>query len=165
MLLGEILHSGVVKTSLDSTEKYAVIAELVDLLIEAGDLDRSLRDHIREAVEARERSMSTGMEMGVALPHGSSDRLHKMIGALGITRDGIEFDCLDGQPARFILLLVLPRDEFQIHVRTLAGISHLLNERSFRDALINANDVDEILGRIQREEKGSIFDRLRRRTE
>lgn len=164
MLLGEILHPGVVKTSLEANEKYGVIAELVDLLIEAGDLDRSLRAHIREVVEARERSMSTGMEMGIALPHGSSDRLHKMIGALGIAREGIEFDCLDGHPARFVLLLVLPRDEFQIHVRTLAGISHLLNESSFRDALINAKDVDDILGRIHREEKGSIFDRFRRRS-
>ena len=163
MLLGEILHQGVVKTSLESTEKYAAIAELVDLLVEAGDLDASLRDHIRESVEARERSMGTGMEMGVALPHGSSDRLHTMIGALGIARGGIDFNCLDGLPARFILLLVLPRDEFQIHVRTLAGISHLLNETSFRDALINAKDVDEILDRIQKEEKGSIFDRLRKR--
>lgn len=164
MLLGEILHPGVVKTSLESSDKYAVIAELVDLLVTSGDLDTSLRDHIREAVEARERSMSTGMEMGVALPHASSNRLNTMIGALGIAREGINFDCLDGLPARFILLLVLPRDEFQIHVRTLAGISHLLNESAFRDALIDANGVDDILGRIQREEKGSIFDRLRRPT-
>ncbi len=163
MLLGEILHRGVIKPELAAREKFAAIDELVDLLIEAKDLPRHLRDAARDVILARERSMSTGMEMGIALPHGSCDRIENMIGALGISRKGIEFECLDDEPARLILLLVLPRHEFQIHVRTLAGISHLLQETAFRDALMAAEDADSILKLIRSEEQSSIFDGFRRR--
>ena len=163
MLLGEILHRGVIKPELAAQEKYAAVDELIELLIEAKDLPRHLRDAVRDVVLTRERSMSTGMEMGIALPHGSCDRIENMIGALGISREGIEFDCLDGEPARLVLLLVLPRHEFQIHVRTLAGISHLLQETTFRDALMTAKDPDTILKLIRSEEQSSIFDGFRRR--
>ncbi len=163
MLLGEILHRGVIKPKLAAQEKYAAIDELIDLLIEAKDLPRRLRDAVHNVVVDRERSMSTGMEMGIALPHGSCDRVENMIGALGLSPKGIEFECLDGEPARLILLLVLPRHEFQIHVRTLAGISHLLQETAFRDALMAAKDADTILKLIRSEEQSSIFDGFRRR--
>lgn len=120
------------------------------------------RDSARDAVIAREQSMGTGMEMGIALPHGSSEQVENLIGALGIAHAGIDFDCLDGQPARLILLLVLPRNELQVHVRTLAGISHLLNGDAFRKSLLEAKDADTILKLIRKEERSSIFDGFRR---
>ena len=163
MLLGEILHRGVIKPELAAQEKFAAIDELIDLLIEAKDLPLHSRDAARDAIIARERSMGTGMEMGIALPHGSCDRIENMMGALGVSPGGIEFECLDGQPAHLVLLLVLPRHEFQIHVRTLAGISHLLQETSFRNALMAAKDADTILKLIRGEEQSSIFDGFRRR--
>ena len=163
MLLGEILHRGVIKPELAAEDKFAAIDELIELLIEARDLPLSLRDSAREAILAREESMSTGMEMGIALPHGSCDRIENMMGALGIAPKGIDFECLDGEPAHLVLLLVLPRHEFQIHVRTLAGISHLLQETAFRNALMAAKDADTILKLIRNEEQSSIFDGFRRR--
>ncbi|MCH9040418.1 MAG: PTS sugar transporter subunit IIA, partial [Chloroflexi bacterium] len=114
-----------------------------------------------EAIAAREKSAGTGMEQGVALPHGSSDRVENVFGALGISRKGIDFDSLDGLPAKIVLLLVLPRRDFHVHVRTLAGISHLLNEASFRKSLENAKSPDAILKLIRTEEHSSVFDRLR----
>ena len=163
MLLGEMLHRGVIQPELAAGEKYAAIDELIGLLIEAKDLPLHLRDSVRDTVVARERSMSTGMEMSIALPHGSCDRIENMMGALGISKVGIDFECLDGQPAHLVLLLVLPRHEFQIHVRTLAGISHLLQETAFRDALMAAKDPDTVLKLIRKEEQSSIFDGFRRR--
>ena len=163
MLLGEILHRSVIQPDLAAEEKYAAIDELIELLIAAKDLPNSLRGAVREAVVARERSMSTGMEDGIALPHGATVRVENLVGALGISRKGIDFGCLDCQPARLILLLVLPRDEFQVHVRTLAGISHLLNEASFREALLAAEDADAVLSLIRAEERRFEFDTFRRR--
>ncbi|PCJ51333.1 MAG: PTS sugar transporter subunit IIC [Candidatus Hydrogenedentota bacterium] len=163
MLLGEILHRAVIKTDLEASTKDAAIAELVDSLIEAKDLTPNLRKPVLHALNARERSMSTGMEMGIALPHGTSPDITNLVGALGISTAGIEWQCLDDQPANLIMLLVLPRHEFQVHVRTLAGISHLLNEETFRTALINAPDADTILKLIRKEETGSIFDGFRKR--
>lgn len=163
MLLGEILHRGVIKTSLEAADKYQAIEELVDLLIETQDLPQALRGDVIAAVRAREESMSTGMEQGIALPHGSSSQTENLMGALGISHRGIDFGCLDGLPARLILLLVLPRHEFQVHVRTLAGISHLLNQAAFRESLIAAKTPDAILKLIRTEEHASIFDRFRLR--
>ncbi len=163
MLLGEILHRAVIKTDLEASTKDAAIAELIDLLIDAKDLTPNLREPVLHALYARERSMSTGMEMGIALPHGTSPGIPNLVGALGISAAGIDWQCLDDQPARLIMLLVLPRHEFQVHVRTLAGISHLLNGESFRNALINAPNADTILKLIRKEETGSIFDGFRKR--
>lgn len=73
MLLSEMLHARVVKTHLEAENKYEAIEELVDLLIEAHEIPLSLRDHVVEVITERERSMSTGMEHGIALPHGSSE--------------------------------------------------------------------------------------------
>ena len=163
MLLGEILHRGTIKTSLDSTDRFGAIDELIDCLLVSQDLTMSQRNSARDAVIEREQSMGTGMEMGIALPHGSSDQIENLIGALGIAHHGIDFECLDGKPANLILLLILPRDEIQVHVRTLAGISHLLNGDTFRNALLDAPNADTILKLIRKEERSSIFDGFRRR--
>ena len=92
MLLGEILHRSTIKISMDSTEKFAAIDELINTLVDSGDLTLAQRDSARDAVIAREQSMGTGMEMGIALPHGSSEQFENLMGALGIAHDGIDFD-------------------------------------------------------------------------
>jgi mannitol/fructose-specific phosphotransferase system IIA component (Ntr-type) len=163
MLLGEILHRGAIQTFLKSTEKFAAIDELIDVLIDSQDLTMAQQESARDAIVTREHSMGTGMEMGIALPHGSSEQVENLVGALGISRDGIDFNCLDGDLAHLILLLVLPRDEIQVHVRTLAGISHLLNGDAFRKSLLDAKDAGTILKLIRKEERSSIFDGFRRR--
>lgn len=163
MLLGEILHRDAIKLGLDATEKFQAIEELVDWLVQAGEVPLTLRDHVLEAVHARERSMSTGMEDGVALPHGTSTHLPSLVAAMGISKAGIDFECLDGKLAHIVLMLVLPRDQFQVHVRTLAGISHLLNQAPLRKALIQAESVDAIIATISVEEQQSLFDRFRKR--
>lgn len=153
MLLGDILKADTITASLHARERFAAIDELIDLLVGAHVLPASLREHVAEVVKARERSMSTGMEDGVALPHGATDRVDHVLGALGLSADGIDFGCLDGRPARLVILLVLPRRKFQVHVRTLAGISHLLNGADFRHDLFNARDAEAILRRIREEEQ------------
>ena len=120
MLLGELLHEGVLKTGMEARDKHEAIDELADLLVESHEIPLSLRDHVVEAIMNREKTMSTGMENGIALPHGASDKVSDIIAALGIAPDGIPFESLDGQPAKIIVLLILPRQEFQAHVRTLA---------------------------------------------
>lgn len=161
MLLGEILHRGVIKTRLESTEKFAAIEELVNLLAEAGDVPPHLLSHVRDVVFAREHSMSTGLEQGVALPHGSTDQLDRIIGALGLAPEGLPFDSIDKQDARLVVLVILPRKKFQAHVRTLAGIAHLLHARAFRERLVSAKTVDEVLALIATEEEKEDFERFR----
>ncbi len=157
MLLGEILHRSVIQPDLAARDKNAAIDELIDVLIRAGDLPVRLREAVREVILAREQAGSTGMGAGVALPHGATDRIENIVGALGISRNGIDFDSVDGEPARLIILLVIPRNEFQTYVRDLAGIAHLLDDASFRETLIAAPDADALLKLVRREEHSPGF--------
>ena len=158
MLLGEILHSGLIKLNLDAQTKEEAIEELVDLLVEAGKAPEDLRQHLLDVVMEREQTMSTGMDHGIALPHASSDKINQIIGALGTTPEGIPFNTLDGEPARLLILLVLPRHNFQGHVRTLAGIAHLLSNPGFRESIINAPDEKTVLDIVEKaEHQNSLF--------
>ena len=156
MLLGDILHTSVVKTDLEARDKYDAIEQLVDLLIRSEQIPQSLRSHIIDVVEERERSLSTGMEHGIALPQGSSVRIDEIVAAMGLSRQGVPFDTLDGEPARLIILIILPHRNFQGHVRTLAGIAHLLNNGNFRERLMSAASVGEALALIHDEERRDI---------
>jgi len=153
MLLGDILHPEVVDTEFEAKSKYEAIDKLIDLLVKANEVPDGLRDHLRDVIEDRERSLSTGMEHGIALPHGASDQVQEIKAAMALSPRGVPFETLDGEPARLILLLILPHRNFQGHVRTLAGIAHLLNNAAFRDKLIAARTVDEVLDLIHHEER------------
>lgn len=157
MLLGEILRPGVVKVGLEAEDKYEAIEELVDVLADAHEIPLSLRDHVVEVVTEREHSMSTGMEHGIALPHGASEKLDDIVAAMGIAKPGIPFESLDGKPAQIIILLVLPRANFQGHVRTLAGIAHLLGNAQFRKRLLEAGSAEDVIGLIEGEEDSETF--------
>ena len=89
--------------------------------------------------------MSTGIGFGIAIPHASSDRVSEVVAAFGRSAGGIEFDSLDNAPVRFVVLFVVPRDQFQMHLRTLAAIAKLLNDRTVREALGAADSAEKIL--------------------
>ena len=152
MLLGELLHEKAIKLELEAEDKWEAIEELIDLLVEAKELPASLRDPAVEVITAREESMSTGMGHAVALPHGSTDRFDSFVAALGISHDGVEFESIDGAPARIIILMIVPQKNFQGQVRTLAGIAHLLSNPSFRTALLTSKTVADVLKLIESEE-------------
>jgi mannitol/fructose-specific phosphotransferase system IIA component (Ntr-type) len=90
--------------------------------------------------------MSTGIGFGIAIPHASSDRITEVVAAFGRSSKGIEFDSLDNAPVKFIVLFVVPKDQFQTHLRTLAAIAKFLNDRTTRERLAAAADSAEIHG-------------------
>ena len=149
MLLSDIIHDRVVKIGVRAQSKALVIEELVDLVIEAGDLPMSLRAHALETVAEREKIIGTGMEHGVALPHGSTDRVDSIIGALGIAPAGVNFDSIDGEPATIIVLLLIPRKSFQEHIRAMAAIARVMREEANRKALLAAKSPAEIIRLIE----------------
>ena len=89
--------------------------------------------------------MSTGIGFGIAIPHTSSTRVSSVVAAFGRSSRGIEFEALDNAPVRFVVLFVVPKDEFQTHLRTLAAIAKFLNDRTVREKLGAAPGADEIL--------------------
>ena len=93
--------------------------------------------------------MSTGIGFGIAIPHASSDRVNDVIAAFGRSSQGIEFDALDNAPVKFVVLFIVPKSQFQTHLRTLASIAKFLNDRSVRESLASAKSADEILAIFQ----------------
>ena len=157
MRLGDLLHRDVIRVDLHARTKEEALEEMVDVLVEAHEIPLSLREPVLDAVHERESHHSTGMQHGVAVPHGHTDRVEDIIAAIGVSKEGIPFESLDGMAARIIVLLVLPRRTFYRNPHTMAGIAHLLENASLRERLKAAPDVDSVLQVIKEEEGKPTF--------
>src|ERR1700754_3488890 len=140
MTLGHLLTVDQILPEMKSTERWSAIVELVDLLVAQKQVKPADRDVVLGALRQREETMSTG----IGIPHASSDRVDKVVAAFGRSSTGIELDSLDNAPVKFIVLFVVPKDQFQTHLRTLAAIAKFLNDRTVRDRLGSADDAPAI---------------------
>ena len=145
MTLANLLSADQIIPEMLASERWAAIDELVDLLEKKGFVAALDRPDISAALKVREQTMSTGIGMGIASPHASSPRVTSVLAAFGRSKEGIEFGALDHVPVRFIVLFVVPKDQFQIHLRTLAAIAKFLNDRGVRERLAAAQSPGEIL--------------------
>jgi mannitol/fructose-specific phosphotransferase system IIA component (Ntr-type) len=143
--LGDILSEGHILTDLRATSRWEAIDELVAHLAGMATIKPQDCDAISAAVKKRERSMSTGIGLGVGMPHASTDLIDHVVGALGRSKQRIDFDALDGQPVNLVLLLLIPQGQFRKHLHTVADISALLRNKELRQALEQAPDAGALL--------------------
>ena len=145
MTLSSLLTVGQIIPAMKATERWPAITEIVDLLVAQGRIESAHRESILAALRQREETMSTGIGFGIAIPHASSEHVTEVVAAFGRSAGGIEFDSLDNELVHFIVLFIVPRDQFQVHLRTLAAIAKFLNDRRVRDELAAAPDAAAIL--------------------
>ena len=145
MDLGNLLTVEQIIPQMKATERWGAIVELVDVLVKVGKVKPEDHEVVLAALKQREETMSTGIGFSIAIPHASSDRVKEVVAAFGRSSTGIEFDSLDNAPVKFIVLFVVPRDQFQMHLRTLAAIAKLLNDRTVRESLGTVASAEEIL--------------------
>ena len=145
MSLASLLSAEQIIPEMKATERWPAIVELIDLLVGLDRINPADRDSILASLKQREETMSTGIGFGIAIPHASSDRVNDVVAAFGRSSQGIEFDALDNAPVKFVVLFIVPKNQFQTHLRTLASIAKFLNDRSVRDSLANAKTTEEIL--------------------
>ena len=145
MTLANLLSESQIIPEMASKERWEAIRELVDLLVEAGKVDKSDREDVLECIRQREETMSTGIGFGIAIPHASSAKVGEVVAAFGRSTSGIPFESLDGEPVNFIVLFVVPKDQFQTHLRTLAAIAKFLNDKTVREELSKAPSSAAIL--------------------
>ena len=145
MTLANLLSESQIIPEMASKERWEAIRELVDLLVEAGKVDKSDREDVLECIRQREETMSTGIGFGIAIPHASSAKVGEVVAAFGRSTIGIPFESLDGEPVNFIVLFVVPKDQFQTHLRTLAAIAKFLNDKTVREELSKAPSSAAIL--------------------
>jgi len=145
MSLASLLSSEQIIPEMKATERWPAIVELIDLLVAQQKIDPASRDGILGALKQREETMSTGIGFGIAIPHASSDAVAEVVAAFGRSSQGIEFDALDSAPVKFVVLFIVPKNQFQTHLRTLASIAKFLNDLSVREKLAAAGTKEEIL--------------------
>jgi len=128
--------------------KDAIITELVDMLAAGGKLLN--RDLVLADVLEREKNMSTGMEHGIALPHAKTDGIHDTTVAVGIKKDGVNFDSMDGQLSRLFILIVSPKKTSSLHVQFLAAIGSIIGDAEMRESVINASSPQNAVELIRK---------------
>lgn len=153
MELGDILTEQQIITDLRATNRWEAIEELITNLVATGKIKPEHRDAIAAVVRKRETSMSTGIGFGIGIPHASTDLITEVVGALGRSKKGVNFEALDNQPVNLVMLFLVPQGQFQKHLHTLANIAKLLHRAEFRQALEQAPDAESML-RIIREQGG-----------
>lgn len=149
MNLGDILSPAQIVPELKAADRWQAIEELVDLLIATGKIKPEHREAVIAVVKKRENSMSTGIGFGIGIPHASTDLIYEVVGALGRSKTGVNFDALDNQPVNLVMLFLVPQGQFQKHLHTLAEIAKLLHRKEFRKTLEDAPDAVEMYKTIK----------------
>jgi len=145
MDLVDILTKENIVPEMLAANRWEAIDELINNLVATGRIQAQHRDDIIAVVRKREQSMSTGIGFGIGIPHASTDLITEVVGALGRSKKGCNFDALDNQPVSIVVLFLVPQGQFQKHLHTLAGIAKLLHKADFRQALEQAPDAEAML--------------------
>ena len=143
MNLKKPLTADTICLNLQGSTKDEILSEMVDLLMASGCIRD--RDAVLRAITEREKRMSTGMQNGIAIPHGKTDSVDCLVAALGIKRGGVDFGALDGNPSNIFVMTVSPDSRTGPHIQFLAEISRPLNDANVRAKLLSATSREDVL--------------------
>lgn len=149
MKITEFLHADAVIGSLTATDKPGILGELAASLAKHVGLPV---EKLTEVLLEREKLSSTGMQDGVAIPHGKLAGLPALTAAFGVHRSGVDFDAIDGKPTHLFFALLAPENSAGVHLKALARISRLFKNAAFRKAIIEAADAKAIFELISTED-------------
>ena len=147
----DFLSANAITAELAATTKKEVLEELVALLSKEGKV-KDAKTTVEVLIE-REKLGSTGIGQGIAIPHAKTDQASQVVAAFGISRRGVQFDALDGEPVNIFFLLVAPPEAAGLHLKALARISRLLKDKFFRQSLRETRSASEILKLIKEEDQ------------
>ena len=150
MKICDVLDRKSILPDLKSRNKKGILEELVVPVAEIAGV--SQKDLTKVLME-RERLGSTGIGGGIGIPHGKMKNLESLVLGFGLSRKGVDFESLDGQPTHIFFLLITPENNTGLHLKLLARISRILKNDPFKSRLLEAADRDEILGIIREEDE------------
>ena len=151
MELTEFISPQLIKLELAATKKVDAIKELIELLDKAGFVTDA--EAFLKSVLEREKVGSTGIGKGIAIPHSRTSTVREVVVAIGRSRPGIEFEALDNKPVQLIFLIAAPVESGGLYLKALARLSRLLRYQEFRNDLMEAKTVEDIIKIISAEEK------------
>ncbi|KAA1257630.1 PTS system mannose-specific EIIBCA component [Rubripirellula obstinata] len=131
MKFADFITPTAIQAELSSHTKDAVITELVQALADSGEIAADQKDDIIASIMKREELGSTGIGRGVAVPHTKHPSVQKLVGTVGVSTDGVDFDSLDGERVQLFFLLISPPERPGDHLRALENISRQLRDDTF----------------------------------
>ena len=149
MKFADFIQTGAIQASLQATTKEGVIEELVQSLLDAGQIDAEQREDIVAAIMKREELGSTGIGRGVAVPHTKHPSVQKLVGTVGVSESGVDFDSLDGERVQLFFLLISPPERPGDHLRALENISRQLRDETFCRFLKQSKTADDVQQLLQ----------------
>jgi len=154
MILQNAFKPATIKIGLESDDKDELLEELVDVLAKNYPKEKAFpREEVLDALWAREDKMSTGIYKGVAVPHATCENIDSLRGVLGISKKGIEYGSLDGNPVYLVFLLVSPPNEVESHLDALRQIAHLIQDSMLLEKLMQTNSPESVYALIRDFEK------------
>jgi len=138
----DTLQPDTIKVPLTSTDKQGVINELVQVLADAGMIKDA--ETLRAVVWERETQRTTGIGEGLAIPHGKCNVSDRLVMAIGVPKQPIDFGSVDNQPVRLIVLLSSPPDKTSDHIQALGKISRMMSDAAFRQRTFEARSAEEL---------------------
>jgi len=150
MIVSDLFEPEFIKIGLEAEDKDEAFEELAETFCQASHLN--IREEILDAIRDREGKMSTGIQKGIAIPHGKTSAVDKVRGVLGISRRGIDYDALDGQPVYLLFMILVPMTETELHLRILKRLAELLQNPQFFTDLAAQNDPVAASGIIRKYE-------------
>lgn len=155
MKISDILSTDVIEVNSDVKDKDDSLNRIIAIAAKSGkilDLKK-----VTETIFEREKLVSTGVGKGFAIPHGKTDAISDTVASFIITKNPIDFDSIDGEPVRFIFLLVGKETLLNTHIKLLSRISRLMNKDEFREKLLKAGTKEDVL-KIFKDEEQNYFD-------
>ncbi len=149
MKILESLHQDAILTDLISQNKKCVLEELAMPVARIAGVDFA---ELVQVLLERERLGSTGIGMGIGIPHGKMKSLDSLMIGFGRSRKGVAFDSIDGKPVHLFFMLITPENSTGLHLKALARIARMLKNELFKEKLLRAKDRDEIISIIQAED-------------
>lgn len=139
-----------IKVNLGGKTKSEIIREMAQLFVKSGVLDSENLEEFVKEINEREKLTPTGMQDGIAIPHARTPFVKQLSLALGISKEGIDFESMDGEPSKLIFMIAAPEETKKEHLDLLAEISKLSYEEELVEELKNASTIEEITNKLKK---------------
>jgi len=125
--------------------RWEIIEEMVDLAVKNKDIPSEDAESIKKSLIEREKSMSTGIGNSIAIPHCSTSKISNIVAVLALVAKGLNFEAIDNEPVKIIILLIVPKDKLSQHIKTFTNIAKMMNNAELREKLLEIKKADAIL--------------------
>ncbi|AQQ71870.1 EIIABC-Fru [Limihaloglobus sulfuriphilus] len=156
MNFNDLVQEGAIDAELQSSDRDAVIKQLVDMLVSIGDIKKKDAKGIFDLLIKRENEASTGIGKGVAVPHVKHSGIKKVVAAIGVSQNGIDFNSLDKEPVYAVILMISPEKDPDAHLKAMEIVFKNLQKEDFRRFLCQARSTEDVRDLLCEVDEGEI---------